>query len=36
MGFERAIVPAATPDVDGLHLVRVRTLVEALQAAGVM
>ena len=26
MGFERAIVPAATPDVDGLHLVRVRTL----------
>ena len=36
MGFERAIVPAATPDVDGLHLVRVRTLVEALQAAGVV
>ena len=36
MGFERAIVPAATPEVDGLHLVRVRTLVEALQAAGVV
>jgi DNA repair protein RadA/Sms len=36
MGFERAVVPAATPDVDGLHLVRVRTLADALAAAGVV
>ncbi len=35
MGFERAIVPAATPDVPGMRLVRVRTLGEALGAAEV-
>ncbi len=34
MGFQRAIVPAATPDVEGIHLVRVRTLVEALAGRG--
>ena len=34
MGFERAIVPSATPDVDGMRLRRVRTVAEALRAAG--
>ena len=33
MGFERAIVPQATPDVAGMQLQRVRTLGEALIAA---
>ena len=33
MGFERAIVPHATPDVAGMQLQRVRTLGEALIAA---
>ncbi len=35
MGFQRAIVPTATPDVDGMQLVRVRTVLDALGAAEV-
>ena len=35
MGFERAIVPAATPDVAGMRLLRVRTVLEALDAVDV-
>ena len=35
MGFRRAIVPTATPDVDGMQLVRVRTVLDALGAAEV-
>jgi len=35
MGFQRAIVPTATPDVDGMVLQRVRTVTEALRAAQV-
>ena len=34
MGFERAIVPRATPDVPGMQLQRVRTIGDALFAAG--
>jgi len=34
MGFERAIVPRATPDVSGMQLERVRTIGDALIAAG--
>ena len=34
MGFERAIVPRATPDVSGMQLQRVRTIGDALIAAG--
>ena len=33
MGFERAIVPRATPDVSGMQLQRVRTIGDALLAA---
>ena len=35
LGFTRAIVPASTPDVRGLTLVRVATVLEALVATGV-
>ena len=35
IGFEQAIVPAATPDVDGMRLYKVRTVGEALLAAGI-
>ena len=35
LGFERAIVPAATPDVAGMRLLRVRTVLEALDAVDV-
>ncbi|MDJ0767993.1 MAG: DNA repair protein RadA [Ilumatobacter sp.] len=34
LGFRRAIVPRSSPDADGLHLVRVATIAEALAAAG--
>ncbi|CAN5751339.1 DNA repair protein RadA [soil metagenome] len=34
MGFERAIVPSATPDVDGMVLHRVRSVAEAFRVAG--
>jgi len=35
LGFRTAIVPASAPDVDGMHLVRVRTLRDAVGAVGV-
>ncbi|MEY3362296.1 MAG: hypothetical protein RL531_2015 [Actinomycetota bacterium] len=35
LGFRRAVVPASTPDVEGITLLRVGHLVEALHAAGV-
>ena len=35
IGFEQAIVPAATPEVDGMRLYKVRTVREALLAAGI-
>jgi DNA repair protein RadA/Sms len=33
LGFRRAIVPASTPDVDGIQLERVPDLTHALRAA---
>jgi DNA repair protein RadA/Sms len=36
MGFRRAIVPASSPHVDGITLVRVRTVGDALRAAGIV
>ncbi|HWS47422.1 MAG TPA: DNA repair protein RadA [Acidimicrobiia bacterium] len=35
LGFRRAIVPASTPDVSGMALVRVGTVLEALVATGI-
>jgi DNA repair protein RadA/Sms len=35
IGFRRAIVPASSPPCDGIELVRVRTVAEALAAAGI-
>ncbi|HEU4840924.1 MAG TPA: DNA repair protein RadA, partial [Ilumatobacteraceae bacterium] len=35
IGFRRAIVPASSPPCDGIELVRVRTVAEALHAAGI-
>jgi DNA repair protein RadA/Sms len=35
IGFKRAIVPAASPVCDGIELVRVRTVTEALLATGI-
>ncbi len=35
IGFGRAIVPASSPPCDGIELVRVRTVVEALLAVGI-
>jgi DNA repair protein RadA/Sms len=35
LGFRRAVVPASTPDVEGITLLRVGSVVEALHAAGV-
>lgn len=34
IGFKRAIVPASSPSCDGIELVRVRTITEALAAVG--
>lgn len=36
MGFRRAIVPASSPAVEGIALSRVRTVGEALRAAGIV
>jgi DNA repair protein RadA/Sms len=35
IGFRRAIVPASSPACDGIELVRVRTVAEALAAVGI-
>jgi DNA repair protein RadA/Sms len=35
IGFRRAIVPASSPSCDGIELVRVRTVAEALAAVGI-
>ena len=35
MGFARAIVPASSPACDGIELVRVRTVSDALAAIGI-
>ena len=36
IGFRRAVVPASTPDVDGIQLLRVHTIAEALAASGLL
>lgn len=35
IGFQRAIVPASSPTVDGIHLERVRTVSDALAVVGI-
>jgi DNA repair protein RadA/Sms len=36
IGFRRAIVPASSPSCDGIHLIRVGTVAEALLATGIV
>ena len=36
LGFARAVVPTSTPEVEGITLLRVGSVVEALDAAGLL
>ena len=36
LGFARAVVPTTTPEVEGIALLRVGSVVEALDAAGLL